>query len=326
MYEYTNVLFSIFGAVALVIWSVEYWNVFKRGQLVISKGAFGSRLIIRRLIIFMIGIVAWGCITFSLTGPRTPLGLVKDDIEVNDVTFVVDVSRSMLATDFNPNRLEVAKKRILEFIKLRPRDRIAIIIFSEKVFTLLPLTTDLELIDRVVPQIRPGFLGSGTNIGDAIGLAVGRGLQSIAKSKIIILLTDGVSNVGMITPLEAANRAKESGIKVYTIGVGGKGDAKIPVPKNLTGGRLIYQTIPGGSVDFGILKTISKITNGKNYVARDGSALGDVLKEIELLERTKVDVTGHVIYKEQYLFFVIVGVGLLLFAEISRRLFIREAI
>lgn len=325
-YEFVHTFFIVVGAVALLVWSAEYWNWFKRGQLIVSKRVIGKRLVIRRLLFFVMGSVGWLLITFAMMGPRTPQGFVKNDIEVNDVTFVVDVSRSMLATDFTPNRLEVSKDRILDFIKLRPKDRIGIIIFSEKAFTLLPLTTDMELITHVVGQINPGFLGAGTNIGDAVGLAVGRGLHSIAKSKIIILLTDGVSNIGMLTPAEAAEKAKENNIKVYTIGVGGDDDAKIPVPKNLTGGVLMYQTIPGGSVDFEVLKKMSEVTGGKHYVAKDEKALSDVMREIEKLERTKINVEGMVVYKEHYLKYLIFGLVLLVFAELSRRIITKEAV
>src|SRR5690606_32519325 len=182
-----------------------------------------------------------------MTLPKKPAGFVNDPEEVNDVIFVVDVSLSMLADDFKPNRLEVAKQKIQEFVDLRPTDRIALVMFSEKVFTLLPLTSDLKLVRQAISDLRTGFLGSGTNIGDALALGVARGLQSLAKNKVIILLTDGVSNVGTMTPLQAAEEAKNAGIKVYTIAVGGDGDARIPVPGGF--GRQRFQYIPGGSFD-----------------------------------------------------------------------------
>ena len=122
----------------------------------------------------------------------------------------------MLATDFKPNRLEVAKQKISDFVALRPKDRIGIVMFSEKAFTLLPLSTDLELIQEIISEIKVGFLGSGTNIGDALALGVARAAQSLTKNKVIVLLTDGVSNVGVMTPEQATREAAEKNIKTYT--------------------------------------------------------------------------------------------------------------
>jgi Ca-activated chloride channel family protein len=254
------------------------------------------------------------------------MGFAKNKIEVNDIFFVVDVSRSMLAEDFSPNRLEVAKEKIAEFVALRPTDRIGIIIFSEKAFTLLPLSTDLKLIKQMVGEIKVGgMLGSGTNIGDALGLAVARGAQSLAENKVIVLLTDGVSNVGFLTPQQAAQEAKEQGIKVYTIGIGGSRDAKIPYGRNVFG-RKRYQTIPGGSIDFKTLEEIADVTSGQSFAAQDEKALKDVLSEIEKLERSEIDSSARVIYKEIYLKFLIIGVILILLSELSRRIVFKEGV
>ncbi len=248
----------------------------------------------------------------------------RGDIEANDIFMVVDVSRSMLAEDFNPNRLEVTKSKIIDFISLFPKDRIGIIVFSEKVFTLLPVTTDLELLKQVASEIRTGGpLGSGTNIGDALALAVARGHMSPAKNKIVILMSDGVSNVGSLTPLQAAALAKEADMRVHTIAVGGDKDARIPVGDGIFGTQ--YQTIPGGGIDLDGLQKIAEITGGKAYRARDEGALENVLNDIEKLEKSKIEVQGKVLYKEMYLKYFLTGLGMLVLVELGRRYALREA-
>jgi Ca-activated chloride channel family protein len=313
------------GILGALIWSFAYFKVGKKAQVYLPKNLSKGKRSLLRSLLFLLGLVSWGFLSFSLGQPRKPLGLTENNIEVNDIFFVVDVSKSMLAEDFKPNRLEAAKSKIAEFVKLRPRDRIGIIMFSEKAFTLLPLSTDLKLIEQIINDINVGFLGSGTNIGDAIALAVARGAQSLAENKVIILLTDGVSNVGSMTPIQAAQEAKEQKIKVYTIGMGGREDARIPVGRTLFG-RKQYQTIPGGSIDTKTLQEIASITGAKYYLAQNDQALKDVLLEIEKLERTEIESSGRVIYKELYLSYLIIGVFGLILVELSRRFVVREAL
>jgi Ca-activated chloride channel family protein len=256
-------------------------------------------------------------------GPRKPIGRSSAEKEINDIYFVVDVSKSMLAEDFQPNRLEAAKNNIREFIRLSPVDRIGIVMFADKVFTLMPATPDLELVKQSVDQIRIGFLGSGTNIGDALGLAIARSKGSIAQNKSIVLLTDGASNVGLISPEEAAKKAKEIGIKIHTIGIGGDPNAKLPTGNGIFGKR--YSKIPGGSMDFKTLEEISNISGGKSFIASNKSALGEVLETINKLERKKLEVKGRVIYKELYLYYLLSGLVLLIMIELIRRIVLREA-
>ncbi|TNF32263.1 MAG: VWA domain-containing protein [Deltaproteobacteria bacterium] len=322
--SYGNLPGIFIGILGALIWSITYFKVGKKAQVYLPKNLSKGRRTILRTLVFALGLISWGFLSFSLGQPRKPLGLTENNIEVNDIFFVVDVSKSMLAEDFKPNRLEAAKSKITEFVKLRPRDRIGIIMFSEKAFTLLPLSTDLKLIEQIISEINVGFLGSGTNIGDAIALAVARGAQSLAENKVIILLTDGVSNVGSMTPIQAAQEAKEQKIKVYTIGMGGREDARIPVGRTLFG-RKQYQTIPGGSIDTKTLQDIASITGAKYYLAQNDQALKDVLLEIEKLERTEIESSGRVIYKELYLKYLFIGVIGLLLAELSRRFVIKEA-
>jgi Ca-activated chloride channel family protein len=249
---------------------------------------------------------------------------MPSDIEVNDIFLVVDVSRSMLADDLKPNRLEVAKEKLREFANLRPTDRIGIIIFSEKVFTLLPLTTDPSLVDQILADIRIGFLGSGTNIGDALALAVARGQDSKTKNKVIVLLTDGVNNVGNMTPLNAARTAKEYNMKVYTIGLGTT-KSRLPIGKDQLG-RQQYQSIPGGSIDVKTLEDISKMTGGKNFMAGSENSLEEILSEIQKLEKTKINNRGQVVYDELFFPYLLWGILMFLLCEFSRRFLMKEVL
>jgi Ca-activated chloride channel family protein len=322
-FEFQHIQYAIFGIIGLLFWIIGYFYWFKRPQLFIPKKYKKSGIPILRTLVFIMGVVSWLYISFALAGPRRPLGMDKNTIEVNDIFIVLDLSRSMLAEDLKPNRFEAAKQKIQEFVALFPRDRIGIVIFAEKVFTLLPLSTDLNLINKMVAQIKLGALGDGTNIGDALALGVGRLIQSLAKNKVMILLTDGVSNVGTLTPLQAAEMAAEQKIKIYTIGIGGSQDARLPVGPNMFGVQR-YQMIPGGSIDEKGLQEIARLTGGKFYMARNNKALENVLSDINKLERTEIEQSGKIIYEELYFKYLLIGILLLLGTELSRRLLLRE--
>lgn len=325
--EWRTPYLLILGLLGFLVWAIDYWKLFKRPELHfyrnLSAGGWDSYKI-KKWINFFIGSAAWVLISIALAGPRMPLKFEKNKIEVNDIFIVLDVSRSMLAEDFSPNRLEVAKQKIYEFIKLRPTDRIAIIIFSEKAFTLLPLTTDLSLLEEVIGDIKVGHLGAGTNIGDALGLAVARGVVSESNKKVIILLTDGVSNVGNMTPMQAAELAKQEGMKIYAIAVASDRDARIPVGNGILGKT--YQYIPGGGIDVKGLQEISDLTGGKTYRAQNEDSLKDVLMQIEKLERTEIEVSSKIVYEEKFYKYLLWGVVLFFLAEVLKRTVLREFI
>jgi Ca-activated chloride channel family protein len=314
--EYRSILAGLIGVISLIFWSLEYFKILKKPQLTAPVGAQKISFLSSKYMLGAVGIIAWLFISYALMGPRKPLKYSPSNIEVNDIYMVVDVSRSMLATDLEPNRLEVAKEQLRKFAALRPTDRLGVIIFSEKVFTMLPLTTDPSLIDKVLSDIKIGFLGSGTNIGDALALAVARGQASETKNKVIILLTDGVSNVGNMPPLEAAKIAKEYNMKVYTIGLGANMDAKIPMGSS--SGRSQYRKIPGGSIDVKTLQEISDLTGGKMYLAGSENSLQEILREIQSLEKTKIKSNKQVVYKELFYQYLLVGICLLVFVEFFR--------
>lgn len=321
--EFSNPILSIFGIAMGVAWTLDFWKLFRSPQLVLPADAKEAGFSGVRLAIYIVGLVGILLISFSMTGPRRALKTVPGNIEVNDVFLVVDVSRSMLADDLKPNRLEVAKRKLREFAALRPTDRLGVIIFSEKVYTMLPLTTDPDLIDQILSDIQIGYLGSGTNIGDALALAVARAEASETKNKVVVLLTDGVNNVGNLTPIQAAKTAKDYNIKVYTIGLGTQKNARLPIGKDPFG-RQQYQSIPGGSIDLATLEKISEMTNGKSYLANSEGSLEEILNDIQELEKTEIDNQSQIIYDELFFEFLLWGMLLFGAAEITRKIIIRE--
>jgi Ca-activated chloride channel family protein len=324
--EFKNPLLLWFGVAAGIFWILDFWKIFHKSQIYFPNTnveiKFWKKSI--RAILFIAGVLGWAYLSYALMQPRKPQKFSPSSVEVNDIVLCIDVSRSMLAEDIRPNRLEVAKERIREFARMRPTDRISIVIFSEKVFTLLPLTTDPSLIDQVLSEISIGYLGSGTNIGDGLALSVARAVNSETKNKVIVLLTDGVANVGTMTPMQAAEEAKKFGIKVYTIGLGTDEQAKIPVGNGVFGTQ--YQLIPGGSIDYKVLKEISDLTGGKFYPAKSEKALKDILDDIQKLEKTEIKVNHRIIYDEKFYEFLLIGVGLIFLVEILRKWLLKDVV
>lgn len=322
--EYKAPLLALVGVVAFIFWAFEFWKIGQKALVTLPRATRSGIKLSLRTLLFLGGAVAFGFISYALMQPRIPHKFSPSSIEVNDIVLTIDVSRSMLAEDLRPNRLEVAKEKIRQFAALRPTDRISVIIFSEKVLTLLPLTTDPALVDQVLSEISIGYLGSGTNIGDALGLSVARAVNSETKNKVIVLLTDGVANVGNLTPMQAAEEAKKHNIKVYTIGLGTEGDAKIPTGNSFFGKQ--YQLIPGGSIDYKVLKDMSALTGGKFYPATSEKALEEVLSDIQKLEKTEIKVQNQIVYDEKYFPALLNGVVILLVVEILRRLLLKEVV
>lgn len=223
-----------------------------------------------------------------------------------DIVMALDISGSMLSEDLKPNRIEAAKKVIKSFIKDRPNDRIGLVVFQSESFTQCPLTIDHNVLINLLSQVHSGMIPDGTAIGNAIANCINRLKDSKAKSKVIILLTDGVNNSGEVDPITAAHIAKTFGIKIYTIGVGTRGEAPYPV-KTPFGIR--YQMLPS-DVDDSTLTQIADITGGQYFRATDTQGLKEIYKTIDNLEKTKIQVTSYRNATE--LFYGWLGGGLLL--------------
>ena len=223
-----------------------------------------------------------------------------------DVAMLLDISGSMLAEDFKPNRLEAAKDVIDNFVKGRTSDKIGLVVFASQSFTQCPLTIDYSVLRNLLGEIKSGMIEDGTAIGTAIANGVNRLKDSEAKSKVIILLTDGVNNSGEIDPLTAAQIAKSFGIRIYTVGVGTLGEA--PYPFNTPFGKR-YQMVPV-EIDEEVLLQVAVTTEGQYFRATDNSKLAEIYEEIDKLEKTRVEITSYRNATE--LFYNWAGIGLLL--------------
>ena len=236
-----------------------------------------------------------------------------------DIVLCIDISGSMLAEDFKPNRIEASKKVALDFIAGRENDRIALVIFSGEAFTQCPLTTDHSVLKNLFKDINSGMLVDGTAIGEGLATAVNRIKESKAKSKVVILLTDGVNNAGSVDPLTAGEIAKKFGIKVYTIGVGTNGFAPYPVK---TPFGIQYQSMEV-QIDEDILRQIAQETGGKYFRATDNNKLKQIYDEIDRMEKTIIEVTEFRKKGEEFLPLVLAGLALLLAEGISRYTFLK---
>ncbi len=238
-----------------------------------------------------------------------------------DIFLAMDVSSSMLARDFDPDRLTVSKQVAIDFVKHRIYDRIGLAVFAGESYTQCPLTHDHDVLINYLEGLEPGALEDGTAIGMGLAAAVNRLKDSDAKSKVVVLLTDGVNNAGYIRPATAAGVAKEFGIKVYTIGVGSYGQALSPVRRRADGQYMFG--LASVEIDEKLLQEISDQTGGKYYRATSRERLERVYEEIDRLEKTEVEITVHKEYQELYYWPLIAGFLLLAFLYIARATYLR---
>jgi len=234
-----------------------------------------------------------------------------------DIVMAIDVSASMLARDLKPNRLEALKKVAIDFVDRRPNDRIGIVVYAGESFTQTPITSDKAIVKRTISELKWGQLEGGTAIGMGLGSGVNRLKESKAKSKVIILLTDGVNNSGNIDPRTATELAKELGIKVYTVGIGTNGMADFPWSKDSRTGKLNFRK-QQVEIDEDLLKEIAKETNGKYFRATDNTSLKEIYDEIDKLEKTKVEEFKYYNYQEMYRSLVLLALVLLLLEFLLR--------
>jgi Ca-activated chloride channel family protein len=256
--------------------------------------------------------LALGLLIVALARPQSFSSGENLYTEGIDIAMVLDTSGSMLAEDLRPNRLVAAKDVIDNFVQARLSDRIGLVIFAREAFTQCPLTIDYSVLRNLLGDIKSGMIEDGTAIGNAIANGVNRLKDSKAKSKVIILLTDGVNNAGEVDPVSAASIAATFGIRIYTIGVGTRGEAPYPVQTPF-GTR--YQMVPV-EIDEPVLNKIASITNGRYFRATSNKTLKDIYEQIDKLEKTKVEITSYRNASE--LFYGWLGGGLLLlFFEIG---------
>ena len=237
-----------------------------------------------------------------------------------DIAMVLDISGSMLAEDFKPNRLEAAKNVIDNFVSARTTDRIGLVIFSREAFTQCPLTIDYSVLRNLLGDIRTGMIEDGTAIGNGIANGINRLKDSDAESRVIILLTDGVNNAGEVDPISAAEIASTFGIRIYTIGVGTRGQAPYPVQTPF-GTR--YQMVPV-EIDEVILKKIADITGGEYFRATNNRALEEIYNKIDKMEKTKIEITSYRNAKELFAGWLGIGFILLLLELLASKTILRK--
>jgi len=280
----------------------------KYSSLNIFKGVPSTLREKLRHIPFAVRMLAIGLLIVALARPQSFRSGENVTTEGIDITMVLDISGSMLAEDLKPNRLEAAKNVIDNFVEGRISDRIGLVVFSRDAFTQCPLTIDYNVLRNLLLDIRSGMIEDGTAIGNAIANGINRLKDSNAKSKIIILVTDGVNNSGEVDPISAAEMAKTFGIRVYTIGVGTRGEAPYPV-KTPFGTR--YQMVPV-EIDEAVLQKISGLTDGQYFRATNNRALKEIYDKIDKLEKTKIEITSYKNASEKYLSWLWWGMILLL--------------
>ncbi|MCB0657655.1 MAG: VWA domain-containing protein [Saprospiraceae bacterium] len=255
---------------------------------------------------------AGGLILLILALARPQRTLQEEEVKAEgiDITLVMDLSSSMLAKDFQPDRLEASKAVAIEFVDKRPYDRFGLVVFSGESYTMSPLTMDHQVIQELLSGLQCGLLDDGTAIGMGLASAVNRLKESKAKSKVIILLTDGVNNRGYIQPMQAAEIAKQFNIKVYTIGVGTAGEALTPVSRRSDGQYVFgYANV---EIDENLLKQIAGETGGQYFRALNETGLRSIYDEIDQLEKTEMEVTVFKRYKDLYRSLAWAGLALLL--------------
>lgn len=271
-------------------------------------------------VLFALRLLAIGFLIIALARPYTTSKRQDVSIEGIDIVMTLDVSSSMLAMDLKPDRLEAAKNVALEFIQNRPNDRIGLVVFSGESFTQVPLTTDHSVLSTMFEEVESGMIEDGTAIGEGLATAVNRLKDSKAISKVVILLTDGISNMGSVDPMSAAEIAKMFGVRVYTIGVGSHGTAPYP-QRDVFGRRQIVQMEV--EIDEQLLKDVAEMTDGKYFRATSNQKLKAIYQEIDQLEKSKIDVTQFEKRHEEFLPLVLIAIGLIIIEVILRNTYLK---
>lgn len=313
-----NYLYLLLLLVPLIVWYVVRNKHFTPKLMVSSvaqlknvKSSTRRRL---RHIPFILRCLVVVLVIVALARPQSTENKNNVSTEGIDIVLAMDISSSMLARDFKPDRISAAKDVAIQFIADRPNDRIGLVIFSGESFTQSPLTTDHAALINLTKDVKSGMLTDGTAIGNGLATAVARLKESKSKSKVIILMTDGVNNLGEVAPLTAAEIAKTFGIRVYTIGVGTRGKALTPMATDF-GVQMGYADV---QIDEDMLRKVSQITGGEYFRATDNTKLSEIYNKINELERTKFQVDKYTKRSEEYGLFILLAIGILLVEALFR--------
>ncbi len=269
---------------------------------------------------YALRLAALSLIIIAIARPRSKSETERINTEGIDIVLAMDVSTSMLARDFKPDRISAAKDIAIEFISQRPSDRMGIVVFAGESYTQCPLTTDRATLINLMKEVQTDIIEDGTAIGNGLATAVARLKDSDAKSKVVILLTDGVNNSGEITPAMASEIAKTYGIRVYTIGVGANGEAPYPVQ---TPWGIELRNLPV-EIDEALLKEVSSETGASYFRATDNTKLSEIYAEINQMEKTRTSVDSFPVYKELFHRYAVAALILLLLEVLLRALLSRR--
>ena len=295
-------LFLLFiPLIAWYVWSQRKANPSMRMSSISAfKGLSTSWKVYVKHFSFVLKLAALSCLIIILCRPQTYDKWSMSDTEGTDIVMAIDISASMLSRDLQPDRLEAAKKVASDFVAKRESDNIGLVIFAGEGFTLLPMTTHQATLLNTIHEISINMLDAdGTAIGDGIATAINRIKDGKAKSKSIILLTDGTNNSGVVAPLTAAEIAQKEGIRIYTIGLGTRDTAETPYAQGF-GGELLYKPMPV-TIDEESLKKVAQMTGGKYFRATDNDVLTSIFNEIDKLEKTKIDVKNFTNTQDNYM-------------------------
>ncbi len=308
-----NILYLLVIIPLLVVYYIVAGR--KRASLVVSTvGGVKAPRTLRywlRHVPFVLRLAALTVAIIALARPVVVNHQEETTTEGIDIVLAMDISGSMLARDFTPDRLSAAKQLATEFVAERTGDRISVVAFAGEAFTQCPLTSDQATVGTMLSRLRSGVVEDGTAIGNGLATAINRLRESGAKSKVVILLTDGVNNRGQISPIMAADIAKDLGIKVYTIGVGSRD--KAPMPAYDPFGNITY-VMADVEIDEELLRDIASKTSGEYFRASDNEALKAIYEQINEMEKSKVEVTHYTSYEELYMGWLVIAL-LLLAAE-----------
>lgn len=323
-FEYPGLLFLLIIPALLVARYIYLELSGRRAHLRVSsikpwKSGGSSVLSVLRHAPFVLRTIALCLIIIAIARPRSSSKIDKIDTEGIDIVLAMDVSTSMLARDFKPDRISAAKDIAVEFIAQRPSDRMGIVVFAGEAYTQCPLTTDRSTLINLMKEVETGLITDGTAIGNGLATAIARMSSSDAKSRVVILLTDGVNNTGEVAPMTAAEIAKTYGVRVYTIGVGANGMA--PYPVMTPWGPDVQQMEV--EIDEPLLKDIAAQTGGRYFRATDNTKLSEIYSEINRMEKARTTVDSFPIYKELFSGYALAALACLLL-ELIIRLLIRR--
>lgn len=314
-----GLLFLLIILVPLVVWYIWKWKNSSPSMGISTVSAFrkvrNSWKVSVMHICFLLQLVAIAALIVALARPQTHDSERSSKVEGTDIVLCLDISSSMLATDLAPTRFQAAKDVARKFVSARPDDNIGLVVFSGESLSLMPLTSDKSAVINAISNVDMGALNDGTAIGDGLSSAINRLVSGKAKSKSIILLTDGTNNAGDVAPSTAARIAKQKGIKIYTIGVGTNGSIQITDPYGFS------TTTMETKIDEQALKSIADLTKGKYFRATDSKMLADIFSEIDSLEKTSLDVSKFTYTEENFMPWI-----LLALCAIALRLLLRYTV